>query len=223
MHLLVLGATGPSGIAFVTEALKAGHKLTIYARNPSKLPQEVSSNSNVQTIKGTFDDMDAAREATRTGATVLVSFAGPAVPNNGTPVTEFYEKLFPMILSDPQTKIKRCLCCTTPSYKIPDDKPSWKWWFCVLAIWLIGGSAYDEVNGIGRVVSALPLSEIEWTLFRVPALTNGEAKPVRAGNVGEGKDGIILSRKSIAIWVLQELQEKKWVGKAPALCNPGWI
>lgn len=71
-----------------------------------------------------------------------------------------------MILSDEETKIKRCLCCTTPSFQIPEDKPSWKWWFMILSIWLVGGSAYAEVNGIGRVVSALPLNEVEWTLFR---------------------------------------------------------
>lgn len=105
---------------------------------------------------------------------------------------------------------------------------------------LAGGSAYDEVNGIGRVVSALPTSDLQWTLFRysltricsfgkqltfgsVPLLTNGEAKPVRAGMIGEGQDGIVLSRRSIAVWILQELSEKKWIGKAPALCNPGLI
>lgn len=71
-----------------------------------------------------------------------------------------------MILSDPETKIKRCLCCTTPSFKLPQEKYSWIWRLMVFAIWLIGGSAYEEVNGIGRMVSALPLNEIEWTLFR---------------------------------------------------------
>lgn len=71
-----------------------------------------------------------------------------------------------MIQKDKTTSIKRCLCCTTPSFKHPEDKKSCKWWFCVWAIWLTGGSAYDEVNGIGRVVSALPLDEIEWALFR---------------------------------------------------------
>lgn len=75
---------GPSGIAFVEEALRADHELTIYARNPSKLPENVQKDSNVKIIKGTFDDMDSASQALHTGATALVSFAGPGMPAKGT-------------------------------------------------------------------------------------------------------------------------------------------
>lgn len=66
------------------EALKAGNELTVYARNPGKLPEEVQSNANVKIIKGTFEDMDAASKSLHTGATALVSFAGPAIPAKGT-------------------------------------------------------------------------------------------------------------------------------------------
>ncbi|CAK3819394.1 Hypothetical predicted protein [Lecanosticta acicola] len=194
MHLLVLGATGPSGLAFLKEALHADHNLTIYARNPSKLPRNIANNPNVQIIQGTFDDVAAVRRSLRTGATVLVSFAGPKLPDRGTvspspktpqpqhplqqqmmmmmlmmnakPVSEFYEKtLFPMIQNDTETSLKRCLCCSTPSFRWREDRRSLKWWFLVLGVKLLGGSAYDEVNGIGRVVSRLS-DGMEWTVFR---------------------------------------------------------
>jgi uncharacterized protein YbjT (DUF2867 family) len=38
MKVLVLGATGPSGILTCQYALQAGHQLVVYARNPAKLP-----------------------------------------------------------------------------------------------------------------------------------------------------------------------------------------
>lgn len=60
-------------------------------------------------------------------------------------------------------------------------------------------------------------------LKRVPGLTNKGYLPVQTGMVGSGKDGLQLSRKSNAVWVLQELQEGKWIGKAPVLSNPGWL
>lgn len=41
--------------------------------------------------------------------------------------------------------------------------------------------------------------------------------------IDDGNDGLTLSRKSNAVWVLQELEERKWVGRAPALSNPGWF
>ena len=46
--ILALGATGPTGLLFVAEALAGGHQLTLYVRNPSKLSEEIRSNSNVK-------------------------------------------------------------------------------------------------------------------------------------------------------------------------------
>lgn len=57
--------------------------MTIYARNPSKLPLDVSDNLNVTVIKGELNNLDAIKEALKTGAEVLVSFLGPAVPARG--------------------------------------------------------------------------------------------------------------------------------------------
>jgi hypothetical protein len=60
--------------------------------------------------------------------------------------------------------------------------------------------------------------------FRVPILTNGAAVPTNASIVGSGQDGLLLSRKSLAVWLLNELKEGKWIGKAPALSHSGgWI
>lgn len=46
---------------------------------------------------------------------------------------------------------------------------------------------------------------------------------MQAGYVGSGKDCMLLTRKSMNIWILNEIEEKKWVGKAPGISNPGWI
>lgn len=67
------------------------------------------------------------------------------------------------------------------------------------------------------------LIHLSFSPSRVPILTNGEAKAVRAGYIGSPGDGMLLSRKSNAIWILQELEERKWVGKCPALSNVGWL
>ncbi len=85
---------------------------------------------------------------------------------------------------------------------------------------VIGGSAFDEFRGLGEFVTQQDLKEVKWTLFRVPFLTNGDATTVRACYTGEGDDGMFLSRKSIAEWVLREMGEgSEWVGKTPVLSN----
>ncbi|KAI5360572.1 Putative NAD(P)-binding domain, NAD(P)-binding domain superfamily [Septoria linicola] len=230
-HFLVLGATGPSGIIFLETALQAGHNLTVYARSPEKLPQHIRSlalstnaSPQVQIIKGNFDasSKSALTQAIRSGATHLVSFAGPAIPAKGTPITEFYEKvLYPLIQEDEEATIKRVMVLSTPSFKVPNegDRFSIKWWFGVQFVYWLFGSAWAEVNGIGNATKAL--NGLEWTVFRVPGLTNGHAGAVRAGYVGVKGDGMVLSRKSMAVWVLQEVDERKWVGKSPAISNAG--
>jgi hypothetical protein len=128
-----------------------------------------------------------------------------------------------LIREDKSNTLRHCIVLATPSFKVAEDKSSLKWWFGVFMVRMLFGDAYADIVGIGKAVSALPVDEIEWTLFRVPVLTNGDYKPVQTAMIGDGKDGMMLSRKSSAVWVLQELEEKKWVGKAPALSNPGWI
>ncbi|KAK0260158.1 hypothetical protein LTR35_018024 [Friedmanniomyces endolithicus] len=220
MHILVLGTTGPSGLAFIPEALQAGHELTLYQRNPSKLPQDVKNNPSVNVVTGQFTDIGAVKQALSKGATVLVSFAGPVLPNKQMLIAEFYEQLFPLLQ---QSSIRRCMILSTASYKVPEDRSSWKWGFMTMVIKLMGGTVYQEINAMSRATATLLGNKVEWTLFRVPFLTNSDAKPVRAGFLGDGTDGFFLSRNSAAVWVLQELKANKWVGKAPTLSDPGWI
>lgn len=41
MKIAVLGATGPSGLQVVQEALERGHEVTAVVRNPEKLAESV--------------------------------------------------------------------------------------------------------------------------------------------------------------------------------------
>ncbi|KAK0822427.1 hypothetical protein LTR73_009302, partial [Friedmanniomyces endolithicus] len=75
-----------------------------------------------------------------------------------------------------------------------------------MVIKLMGGTVYQEINAMSRATATLLGNKVEWTLFRVPFLTNSDAKPVRAGFLGDGTDGLFLSRNSAAVWVLQELK-----------------
>jgi len=127
------------------------------------------------------------------------------------------KKLFPLLI---EHKFRRALVLGTCSYPAPEDKGALKWKASVVLIKIIGGSAYQEFNGLGAFVASQDVSQIKWTLFRVPFLGNGNAAPVTATYTGSGKDGMTLSRKSIAEWVLQELGDgSEWVGKTPVLCN----
>ncbi|KAJ5623207.1 hypothetical protein N7490_011812 [Penicillium lividum] len=216
-HILVLGATGQSGLDFCRAALLQGHQLTLYVRSPKKIPEDIASATAVSVVEGTLEDQSKLREAIASGPTVFVSFAGPVSRANGTPVTDAMKIIFPLLI---ENNYKRALVLGTCSYPAPEDKGGFKWKASVILIKIIGGSAYQEFNGLGSFVASQDVNQLKWTLFRVPFLGNGAEAPVKTTYTGSGEDGMFLSRKSIAAWVLAEMKEdSKWVGKTPVLSN----
>ncbi|KAL1984024.1 hypothetical protein VTN96DRAFT_9621 [Rasamsonia emersonii] len=217
MHILVIGASGQTGLEFCTAALKQGHRLTLYVRNPNKIPIDVASHANVTVIKGSLEDVSGLQQATASGATIFVSFAGPGAKSRGTPITNSMKLIFPLLIAN---NFKRALVLGTCSFQAPQDKGALKWKASIILVKIIGGSAFEEFNGLGAFVTSQDVTQLKWTLFRVPFLNNGPEAPVTATFTGSGRDGMFLSRKSIAAWVLKEMnEESNWIGKAPVLSN----
>lgn len=49
--ILVLGGTGPAGICVLRELVFRKHSIVVYARNPSKIPSDLATNSLIEVIK----------------------------------------------------------------------------------------------------------------------------------------------------------------------------
>lgn len=58
--ILVFGATGGTGRAFVEQALAQGHRVTAFLRDPSKL---IADNTNLTIIEGDLYDANAVKAA----------------------------------------------------------------------------------------------------------------------------------------------------------------
>lgn len=56
----------------------------------------------------------------------------------------------------------------------------------------------------------------------MPVLTNAAARSVQEGFKGDGKDGLLLSRKGLAAWLVTELKDGEWIGQAPMLSDATW-
>jgi putative NADH-flavin reductase len=50
--ILVFGGTGPAGICLLRELVYRQHHVVIYARNPSKIPEELASNTLIEVSCG---------------------------------------------------------------------------------------------------------------------------------------------------------------------------
>lgn len=125
--------------------------------------------------------------------------------------------LFPLLMAN---NFKRAMVLGTCSYPAPENRGGLKWKASVVLIKIIGGSAYEEFHGLGAFVASQDVSQLKWTLFRVPFLGSGAAAPVKATYTGSGEDGMFLSRKSMVAWVLQEIgEDSTWIGRTPVISN----
>jgi len=75
-NILLLGATGPCGVAFIREALSSSDspKLTLYVRDAAKVPPSLATQTSVLT--GQLSDETALSNA-MVGVDVVISFLGP--------------------------------------------------------------------------------------------------------------------------------------------------
>ena len=72
MKLLVLGGTGGTGRHIVSQALDAGHDVTVFARDPKKL---ITHHARLRAVHGDVADVAALTEAAR-GQDAVISALG---------------------------------------------------------------------------------------------------------------------------------------------------
>ncbi|KAF5377229.1 hypothetical protein D9615_006343 [Tricholomella constricta] len=221
MRIVILGATGPAGILLIRHALKQYQACTIilYVRSPEKVPDDLKANSSIIVVQGQLDDKEALMKAME-GVDVVLSALGPSVrkgpfhPSN-TPLAHAYSSVIEIMH---QNGIKRLICLGTASITDPADKFSLAFSILVNGVATLARNAYNDVVAIGKNVRTQG-ADLDWTIVRVPVLTDKESEEVIAGYVGDGKTGTFLSRAGFAAFVVGEIERKQWIQKAPLICS----
>ena len=81
---------------------------------------------------------------------------------------------------------------------------------------LAAGNVYEDMR---RTVELVRASGLDWTVVRVPRLTEDPPTgAVKVGYVGKGM-GVRLSRSDMAEFMLKQAADKTYVCKAPAISN----
>lgn len=241
-HILLFGATGASGLAFLDATLELAQdpKLTLYIRpgSTAKLPRWAIDKAGVRIVEGTLDDDEAVRTALSPSqdqsfprVTTVVSSLGAYLSlqaiftrDQSHPIADAFQRtILPAVRA---AKVSRVLVLSTPtSFSLPEErkKMPWKWWFYTMIPLLLAPQGNAEMKGIAEAVvqAGAEDDKLEWTVFRVPHLTDGPANAkVIAGHLDRPfEGGTDLSRASLVRWVLTEIDEKNWVRRAPLLGN----
>lgn len=209
-RITVFGATGGTGKQLVEQALASGNEVVAYVRNPSKLS---ITHEHLSIVQGELSDA-ALIERAVSGADAVMSVLGPRGVSKNKPLTQGMQNI---IAAMKKQGVRRLIITSTLSAKDPNDMPEFRARVLVGLVKLTMNDAYEEIVSVAEAVRA---SDLDWTIVRLTMLNNKpKSGKVRAGYIGRGEVGTGISRADIAVFMLSQIEDVKYVRQAPAISN----
>ena len=198
MNITVFGATGGTGTALVEQALAAGHEVTAVVRDPARM--KVAPHPRLRVV--TADVMDPASIAPAlAGTDAAVNTVGP----HGLGRTTIQQDSVRSILQAMHQAGARRLLHVSGSSTV-DDGESWYMRFPVkpLARATFLGNSCTDMRGAESLIRA---SDMEWTIFRPPALNSKPARGYRTAIDRNLPHGFSVTRADLAACMVAMLPE----------------
>ena len=198
MNITVFGATGGTGTALVEQALAAGHEVTAVVRDPARM--KVAPHPRLRVV--TADVMDPASIAPAlAGTDAAVNTVGP----HGLGRTTIQQDSVRSILQAMHQVGARRLLHISGSSTV-DDGESWYMRFPVkpLARATFLGNSCTDMRGAESLIRA---SDMEWTIFRPPALNSKPARGYRTAIDRNLPHGFSVTRADLAACMVAMLPE----------------
>jgi putative NADH-flavin reductase len=163
MHITVFGATGGTGSQVVTQALKAGHRVTAIARDPSRVTVQ---HERLDVQPG---DVLRAESIALPDTDAVISAIGPR--SKAETAAGVQENGIRTIVAAMHTaQVRRLLVVSVAPLAPPDphDTLPYRLVLKPLVSRLLAGSYADTA----RMEQVVRDSGLEWTIVRPPRLTN---------------------------------------------------
>jgi uncharacterized protein YbjT (DUF2867 family) len=205
LRICVFGGTGPTGLLLVNYALAEGHHVVAFARTPTKLPD----HERLSIVEGQLENADKIAAAVR-GSDVVLSLLGPGI--NAADVPPLVTGYRNIVAAMREHGVRRLVALGTPSMPDDADGKDWRIRALVALVSRFQRVAYETLVSIGQMVRQ---SGLDWTIVRVPFLSNGpRTDQLNVRTVGQ-KGNLRLSRANAAAFVLRQATDSTYLGKAP--------
>jgi uncharacterized protein YbjT (DUF2867 family) len=210
MRVLIIGASKGIGLETTRQALEAGYEVRALARSANEM---AISNPKLEKVRGdALKSQDV--EAALTGVDVVILTLGVGLRDLFQPVYLFSAATRVLIAAMRAQGVKRMICVT--GFGAGDSRASIS---CLqrLPFQLLFGRAYEDKSLQERLIKE---SEIDWTIVR-PGVLTGRPRTGRYKalvKASEWRNGII-SRSDVAEFLVRQIENKSFVGKAPVLVN----
>ena len=208
MHLAIFGGTGRTGQHLVQQALDQGHQVTALARTPSRLPQ---TSDHLTVVQGDVTDPSAVQRAVA-GADAVISVLGPT---KNEPTFEISRGTQNILSAMQQSGVKRLIIAAGAGVRDPQDKPGLFDKAIGLLLKLVSRYVYEDML---RTVELVRSSDRDWTVVRVPMLTDSEKTgQVKVGYLGGV--GTRIDRADMADFILQQVHSDRYLCASPVISS----
>jgi putative NADH-flavin reductase len=208
MKLVVLGATGSTGLEIVRQAIEYGHSVTAFVRSPERLK---SFRDRISVKEGNL--LDAAElEPVIKGHDAVLSAFGPRVPIAKGDANLLRQFAVALTSSMPRAGVRRVVV-ESVAFLFKDA--------IIPPAYLLGRLFFPGVvadaSGMEKV---LEKSGLDWTIARPPKLT---PKPytgryrVREGHLPPF--GFSISYADVADFMIKAVQNRSLIGKVVGVCS----
>ncbi|KAL5340882.1 hypothetical protein BJX70DRAFT_406611 [Aspergillus crustosus] len=171
--ILVLGGTGPTGICLLRELVYRKQHTIAYARNPSKIPEDLASNEFLEIVKGEMNNLESLSPVIAQSR-VIVSLLGPNIIDRSMSPTLFadiYKSfVFPLMR---EHGVRRIFAMGTISIFRPEDQGSLVRSAMIALVRLVANSAYWNVINIADVFDNHS-EGLDWTVYRIARIPGGD-------------------------------------------------
>lgn len=207
--LAIFGATGRAGQHLLRQALDKGYKVRVLARDPGKL---ATQHERLVVVRGSLKDITCIEEVIA-GADVVLSVLGPT---SNEPTFEISQGTADIIKTMKKHGVKRLIISAGAGVGDPGDAPKLFNKLINVALKATARNVYEDML---KTVDLVRGSGLEWTVVRVPRLTDGPPTgQVRVGMVGQGT-GANLSRADMAEFMLKQIDDGRYLRQAPVISN----
>ena len=208
-YVTIFGGTGKTGRHLVEGALAAGHHVTVLARTPAKLEIE---HERLRIVKGDVQDPATVSEAVA-GADAVLSVLGPTQNKPDYQVSRGTTHILEAMRAH---AVSRIVISAGAGVGGEGDQPKL---FNHLISFALKLAARHVLEDMTRTVDAVRESDRDWTVVRVPMLTDDAPKgSVRVGRVGVNT-GPRIARADMAHFMLEQLDDATHIRSSPVISN----
>jgi putative NADH-flavin reductase len=208
MKLAIFGGTGKTGKHLIQQALDAGYEVVTLARTPSKI---TTQHPKLKVIQGDILDSDRVEEVIQ-GVDAVISVLGPSSNKPDFAISCGMEYILNAMQKH---NVRRIILSAGAGIREPQDRPKLVDRFFGI---LLNMLAKNVVADMRQAVDKVKASNLDWTVVRVPMLTEVSAQgTLKIGYVGDIRPKI--ARADMAAFMLRQVTDKTYVAKLPAISN----